>query len=95
MKVFNILFPYDKPLPQGRGDELSLQGFYTQGMAFKEPNSEDCDPEALRLRVEQEAEDQRNRVIENNGVEDLRDLLDLKKQLMALESVNNMLVITI
>ncbi len=24
MKVFNILFPYDKPLPQGRGDELSL-----------------------------------------------------------------------
>ena len=22
MKVFNILFPYDKPLPQGRGDEL-------------------------------------------------------------------------
>ena len=28
MKVFNILFPYDKPLPSGRGDELSLQGFY-------------------------------------------------------------------
>ncbi len=28
MKVFNIFFPYDKPLPHGRGDELSLQGFY-------------------------------------------------------------------
>ena len=24
MKIFNILFPYDKPLPKGRGDELSL-----------------------------------------------------------------------
>ena len=48
MKVFNILFPYDKPLPQGRGDELSLQGFYTTGMAFKEPGMDECDPEVLR-----------------------------------------------
>jgi hypothetical protein len=30
MKMFNILFPYDKPLPAGKGDELSLQGFYTE-----------------------------------------------------------------
>ena len=29
MKVFNILFPYDKPLPRGRGDELGLAGFYS------------------------------------------------------------------
>jgi hypothetical protein len=24
LKIFNILFPYDKPLPAGKGDELSL-----------------------------------------------------------------------
>ena len=29
MKVFNIFFPYDKPLPRGRGDELGLAGFYS------------------------------------------------------------------
>ena len=28
LKVFNILFPYDKPLPRGKGDELSLANFY-------------------------------------------------------------------
>ena len=29
MKVFNILFPYEKPLPRGKGDELGLAGFYS------------------------------------------------------------------
>lgn len=95
MKVFNILFPYDKPLPQGRGDELSLQGFYTTGMAFKDPGMDDCDPEILRQRLEREAEEEKKRVLENNAVEDIQDLLDIKRQLMALESVNNMHVLTI
>jgi hypothetical protein len=94
MKVFNILFPYDKPLPSGRGDELSLQGFYT-GVKRADPDERDCDPEELRLRLEREAEEERKRLLATNNVEDLRDLLDLKKQLMALESVNNMHVITI
>jgi len=48
MKVFNILFPYDKPLPAGRGDELALQGFY----GTKKPAEEDCDPEVMRQRLE-------------------------------------------
>lgn len=64
-------------------------------MAFKDPNNEDCDPNVLKERVEKEADQDRQRVMENNGVEDIRDLLDLKKQLMSLESVNNMHVITI
>jgi len=55
MKVFNIIFPYDKPLPQGKGDELSLQGFYT-GVRNK---TEECDPDVLRERMEREAEDER------------------------------------
>ena len=48
-------------------------------MAFKDPNSEDCDPNILKERLEREADEERKRVLENNGVEDLRDLLDLKK----------------
>jgi hypothetical protein len=90
MKVFNILFPYDKPLPQGRGDELSLQGFYTSGMAYKDPGNEECDPQILKERLEREADEESKRALQNNAVEDVRDLLDLKRQLMALESVNNM-----
>ncbi len=88
MKIFNILFPYDKPLPHGRGDELSLQGFYTGLKPLSE--DKDCDPDLLKERLEREAEEERKRLLQTNQVEDLRDLLDLKKQLMALESVNNM-----
>jgi len=95
MKIFNIIFPYDKPLPQGRGDELSLQGFYTSGMAYKEPGMDDCDPEVLRQRLEREAEEEKKRVLESNAVEDIQDLLDIKRQLMVLETVNNMHVLTI
>ena len=88
MKVFNILFPYDKPLPHGKGDELSLQGFYT-GLNGQ-PDNRDCDPELMKEQIGKEVEEERKRVFENNQCEDLQDLLDLKKQLMALESVNNM-----
>jgi hypothetical protein len=31
MKVFNVLFPYDLPLPRGAGDELSAANFYGNG----------------------------------------------------------------
>ncbi len=85
MKVFNILFPYDKPLPQGRGDELSLQGFYTSGSAFVQPSQEDCDPDQLRERLEKQAEEEKDNVFKQNQVEDIQDLLDLKRQLLALE----------
>lgn len=76
MKVFNILFPYDKPLPSGRGDELSLQGFYTGN---RSEHDKDCDPDLLKERMEREAEEERKNLLKNNNVEDIRDLLDLKK----------------
>ena len=63
MKVFNILFPYDKPLPQGRGDELSLQGFYTSGKAYKDPGNEECDPQVLKERLEREADEESKRAL--------------------------------
>lgn len=56
MKVFNILFPYDKPLPQGKGDEVSLQGFYTEAKKEWDPVQElkDCHPDVLREKMEKE-----------------------------------------
>lgn len=89
MKVFNILFPYDKPLPAGRGDELSLQGFYGPS------KEEDCDPELIKQRLERQAEEDKDAALRSNQVEDIQDLLDLKRQLMALEQVNGMHVLTI
>lgn len=47
MKVFNILFPYDKPLPHGRGDELSLQDFYG-GLKAQVNENKECDPDFLK-----------------------------------------------
>jgi hypothetical protein len=64
-------------------------------MAFKEPGSDECDPEVLRQRLEREAEEEKKRVLEQNAVEDIQDLLDIKRQLMVLEQVNNMHVLTI
>lgn len=95
MKIFNILFPYDKPLPQGRGDELSLQGFYTSGLAFKDPVDEDCDPDLLKQKLDRQADEDKDNVFKSNQVEDIQDLLDLKRQLMCLEQVNGMHIITI
>ena len=75
MKIFNILFPYDKPLPQGRGDELSLQGFYQVGdkkdlLSKQEwdPVQElkDCHPDVLREKVEREMQDQTKEVLKQN-----------------------------
>ena len=90
MKVFNIVFPYDKPLPAGRGDELALQGFYGP-----RPQEAECDPEVLRQRLDRQAEEDRDQALRTNQVEDIQDLLDLKRQLMALEQVNGMHVLTI
>ena len=72
-----------------------MQGFYTSGMAYKDPNNEDCDPNVLKERLEREADEESKRALQSNAVEDVRDLLDLKRQLMALESVNGMHCVTI
>ena len=46
MKIFNILFPYPKPLPLGAGDETSLAGFF-DGMTNIDKNKQnrDCLPD--------------------------------------------------
>lgn len=50
MKVFNILFPYDKPLPRGLGDELSLANFYNDKNADGSDLKE-CHPDRLRENI--------------------------------------------
>ena len=54
LKVFNILFPYDKPLPRGKGDELSLANFYNDQQPKLDEELRDCHPDKLRENVEQE-----------------------------------------
>ncbi|CDW84796.1 ankyrin repeat [Stylonychia lemnae] len=94
MKVFNIFFPYDKPLPHGRGDELSLQDFY-KGLSGQVNENRDCDPDVLKKNMENEADDELQKALKNNQVEEIQDLLDVKRQLMALEQINSMHQITI
>jgi hypothetical protein len=52
MKVFNILFPYDKPLPRGLGDELTLTNFYNN--KNNDSDLKDCHPDKLRENIENE-----------------------------------------
>ena len=76
MKVFNILFPYDKPLPRGKGDELSLSNFYND----KNPDGSDlidCHPERLRENIMRETENAVTEAVKENRVEDINDLLHL------------------
>jgi len=55
----------------------------------------ECHPDNLRNKLAQEHEYATKNVLANNQVEEIQDLLDIKRQLMALEEINNMHVITI
>ena len=52
MKIFNILYPYDKQLPQGRGDEMSAGMFFDADV--QKNDDKDCHPDKLRERLEAE-----------------------------------------
>jgi len=69
MKVFNILYPYDKPLPAGKGDELMLQGFYGETPEKKwDPVQElkDCHPDVLKERLQNEAANTEKEALKQN-----------------------------
>ena len=63
MKIFNILYPYDQPLPQGLGDEVSAGAFFGTGEI---DNLRDCHPDRLRERMEKELNAEENNVLRNN-----------------------------
>ena len=83
MKVFNILFPYEKPLPRGKGDELGLAGFYSDKKPDVDPNADlkDCHPDKLRDNIMQDTEDAAANAVKNNGVDDINDLLHIQQQM--------------
>lgn len=79
MKVFNILFPYEKPLPRGQGDELGLAGFYSDKKPDLDPDADlkDCHPDKLRGNIMQDRDEATGEAIRKNGVEDINDLLHI------------------
>ena len=77
MKMFNILFPYDKPLPRGKGDELGLSGFY-EDRQKQEADLSGCHPDQLRENIMADTEAAAKGAVAKNRVEDINDLLDLQ-----------------
>ena len=79
MKIFNVLFPYPKALPLGRGDESQLAGFF-DGMTSvdKSKESKECQPEQLRENIAQKEEQVTEKVIEKNELENVQDLLEIR-----------------
>ena len=86
MKVFNILFPYGKPLPRGQGDELGLAGFYGNQNVSADPNADlkDCHPDKLRDNILANRENATGDAIRKNGVDDINDLLHIQQRLTEL-----------
>lgn len=70
MKIFNIMFPYPKPLPIGKGDEPTLTGFF-DGMTNIDKNRQnrDCLPEQLLENLRNKAEDETDKALKNNDVD--------------------------
>ena len=79
MKIFNILFPYEKPLPRGQGDELGLAGFYSEKKPDLDPSADlkDCHPDKLRDNIMQDRDEATAEAVKKNGVEDITDLLHI------------------
>jgi len=72
MKIFNVLFPYPKPLPLGLGDESSLTGFF-DGMTNidKSKESKDCQPEQLLENINSKTKDAEDDALKKNELQDV------------------------
>ena len=97
MKVFNILFPYEKPLPRGKGDELGLSAMYGDGKTEVDPGSDlkDCHPDKLRQNLTDETNGAVTDAIKNNNVDDINDLLTMQNQMTSLQTANEMALVTL
>lgn len=83
MKIFNVLFPYPKPLPLGKGDESSLAGFF-DGVTNINKNREarECLPEQLLENLANKKQDAVEEAMEKNNLETVQDLLDIRQEVM-------------
>ena len=95
MKVFNILFPFDKEFPQGRGDEHGLQSFYSDDNMRPKQGLRDDHPDKLQENLDNETENAVGNAIKKNNVENINDLALMEKQLSSLQSANEMAMTTI
>jgi len=96
MKVFNILFPYEKPLPRGEGDELGLAAAYMDNIKYDpKEDLKDCHPDLLRARLQQETKVAVTEAVKENRVEDINDLLTMQQQMTALVTANEMALVNI
>lgn len=78
MRVFNILFPYDKPLPPGKGDELTISTFYDG----PEGNKPDDTLDHLKRSLDKAVHTETN----------VLDLQELQQQIAALLQSNHLLL---
>ena len=92
MKVFNVLFPYPKPLPIGLGDENSLVGFFDGDINIErlQENNLDCQPDKLRANLASKETDVAMDVAEKNGlnptIEGLQELYEIKSEVEELRA---------
>jgi len=82
MKVFNVLFPYDLPLPRGTGDELSAANFYGNGR--QEDDLKEYHPDRLRKILDDETDQAVLDAIKKNKVDDIVGLQNLQNELHVL-----------
>ena len=94
MKVFNILFPYEKELPRGRGDELGLAGFWT-GQKQDMHGVSGSHPDVLMNNLAEDTKNAVNDAIKNNKVESINDLIDLESKHKLLISAHEMLTVSL
>jgi len=72
MKIFNVLFPYPKPLPMGAGDEQALSGFF-DGMTNvdKQKVQRECLPSQLLENINNKKEGIAEEVMVKNDIQDV------------------------
>jgi hypothetical protein len=80
MKIFNVLFPYEKSLPRGNGDESSVAAMYGDAPVKYEDikGLQNCHPDKLRENLEAETKDAVTNAVKENRVDDINDLLTLQ-----------------
>ena len=95
LKVFNILFPYDKPLPMGKGDELGLQGFYSDARKDPKEDLNAYHPDRLRENIQEEMDGAVHNAIKSNNVENVNDLAEMEKEMVQLQTANEIALVTL
>ena len=74
MRVFNICYPYNKPLPRGLGDELAISSFY--GETTKSPIKDETKSKSVSHAGTEKPEFEPNEV-QQQTIKDLKNVVNL------------------